>query len=253
MQGLVGAPQHNGKEGLLLRFIEDRQRWRYTCSIFPVLIIFSRWSVEVGEPELLAVKPANLVSLSMPVAAEKASGPGSGPAARGGSPVLRTYASTVGIYAILLLPDGTIACDGSVGFDGRDSSPPPAPVAFSSLALEAQLAVCCSNVMPSAAQVHSILSYMPPATVNVVRVPGISFTLLEFAARNGQLQVVEVLLSFGADVNIQTPCLWAAYTGHIQIIEAFMQHGAVPARERGFDGVSRSNVFIAHCCGALLI
>ena len=83
--------------------------------IFFVVTVFSRWSVEVGEPELLAVKPANLVSLSMPVAAEKASGPGSGPAARGGSPVLRTYASTVGIYAILLLPDGTIACDGSVG------------------------------------------------------------------------------------------------------------------------------------------
>ena len=73
---------------------------------------------------------------------------------------------------------------------------------------------------------------MPPATVNIVRIPGISFTLLEFAARNGELQVVEVLLSFGADVNIQTPCLWAAYTGHIQIIEVLMQHGAVPARER---------------------
>ena len=200
--------------------------------IFSVVTVFSRWSVEVGEPELLAVKPANLVSLSMPVAVVKARHePGTRPAARG-SPVLRTYASTVGIYAILLLPDGTISCDGSVGFDGRDSSPPPAPVAFSSLTLEAQLAVCCSNVMPSAAQVHSILSHMPPATVNIVRIPGISFTLLEFAARNGELQVVEVLLSFGADVNIQTPCLWAAYTGHIQIIEVLMQHGAVPARER---------------------
>jgi hypothetical protein len=27
IQGLVGAPQHNGKEGLLVRFIEDTQRW----------------------------------------------------------------------------------------------------------------------------------------------------------------------------------------------------------------------------------
>jgi ankyrin repeat protein len=86
---------------------------------------------------------------------------------------------------------------------------------------------------------------MPPATVNLVRIPGISFTLLEFAARNGQLQVVEVLLSFGADVNIQTPCLWAAYTGNIEIIERLVQHGAVPSRERGFDGVSRSPFALA--------
>jgi ankyrin repeat protein len=79
---------------------------------------------------------------------------------------------------------------------------------------------------------------MPPATVNLARIPGVSFTLLEFAARNGQLQVVEVLLSFGADVNIQTPCLWAAYTGNIEIIEVLTEHGAAPARERGLDGVS---------------
>jgi len=44
---------------------------------------------------------------------------------------------------------------------------------------------------------------MPPATVNRVRVPGVSFTLLEFAALNGQLQVVEALLSFGVDVSIR--------------------------------------------------
>jgi hypothetical protein len=46
----VGAPQHNGKEGVLVAFIEDT----------------GRWSVEVGESELLAVKPANLLFLSMP-------------------------------------------------------------------------------------------------------------------------------------------------------------------------------------------
>jgi hypothetical protein len=52
IQGLVGAPRHNGKEGVLVAFIEDT----------------GRWSVEVGEPELLSVKPANLLFLSMPQA-----------------------------------------------------------------------------------------------------------------------------------------------------------------------------------------
>ncbi len=198
-----------------------------------------RWSVEVGEPELLAVKPANLVYVSAPAATGRPSAREPRSATRGGSPVLRTYASTVGTFLILLLPDGTISCDSSVGFCEQNASPPPAPVALAQLPLESQLAVYCSNLNPSAARVHSILSRMPPATVNLLRVPGVSFTLLEFAARNGQLQVVETLLSFGADVNIQTPCLWAAYTGHIEIIEVLMEHGAVPARERGLDGVSR--------------
>jgi hypothetical protein len=90
IQGLVGAPQHNGKEGVLVSFIESTQRW----------------SVEVGEPELLAVKPANLVFVTMPDAPKRqdARKPRSRPGAQGESPVLRTYASTVGTYAILLLP-----------------------------------------------------------------------------------------------------------------------------------------------------
>ena len=199
----------------------------------------ARWSVEVGEPELLAVKPANLVYVSAPAATSRPSAREPRPATQGGSPVLRTYTSTVGTFVILLLPDGTISCDGSVGFCENNASPPTAPVALKELPLEAQLVVCCSDVNPSAARVYSTLSRMPPAAVNLGRVPGVSFTLLEFAARNGQLQVVEALLSFAADVNIQTPCLWAAYTGHIEIIEVLMEHGAVPARERGLDGVSR--------------
>jgi ankyrin repeat protein len=140
----------------------------------------------------------------------------------------------------MLLPDGKISCNASVLFEEHDVSPRPGPVEFDALTLEMQLIVSCSNVQPSAARVRSILSRLPPATVNLLRVPGVSFTLLEFAARNGQLQVIEVLLCFGADVSVQTPCLWAAYTGNIEIIEVLMQHGAVPAHERGFDGVSCS-------------
>lgn len=69
---------------------------------------------------------------------------------------------------MLLLPDGTISFDGPAGFDERDSSQPPALVAFAALALESQQAVCCSNVKPSQARLHSFLSSMPPATVNIV-------------------------------------------------------------------------------------
>ena len=232
VQGLVAARQHNGKEGVLLLFYRGD-----TEVVIPVLTtvffvtIGRRWRVEVGEPELLAVKPVNLVFVCAAAATSRpsASARSAQPMTRGSAPALRTYASTVGTFVILLLPNGRISCCGSVGFD-EDSSPPPEPVALAQLPLEAQLAVCCSNVLPSAARVHSILYQMPPATVNLARIPGVSFTLLEFAARNGQLQVVDVLLSFGADVNVQTLCLWAAYTGNVEIIEVLMQHGALMRR-----------------------
>ena len=55
---------------------------------------------------------------------------------------------------------------------------------------------------------------------------------------NASRQVERVVLCCCADVSVQTPCLWAAYTSNIEIIEVLMQRGAVPARERGFDGVS---------------
>lgn len=206
----------------------------FTLNIF--VNLGRRWSVEVGGQELLAVKPANLVVVSVLAA---------------------TYVTTVGFYGILLQPDGTISCGGTVGcydrFYGPNSPPPPAPVALEALPLEAQLSVFCSFQKPSAEMVQSILSRMPPATVNELRIPGISLTLLEFAARNGQLQVVQTLLSFGADVNIQTPCLWAAFTGSTQIIETLMQRGAVPARERDPNGVSTSiSFFFASQCSAHL-
>ena len=198
--------------------------------------------MEVGEADLLAIKAANLSFVSAPAASRAPSFReySSRPTAHAGAAILRTFGSSVGTFAIVLLPDGKISCDGSLGFEERDASQPPDPVELNALTLEMQLIVSCSNVKPSPARVHSILSRLPPVTVNLLRVPGVSFTLLEFAARNGQLQVVEVLLSLGADVSVQTPCLWAAYTGNIDIIEVLMQHGAVPAHERGFDGVSCS-------------
>ena len=209
----------------------------YFAFLFVTLCL--RWSVLVGQSELLAVKTANLlpVSAQEELAKECTSWCTSVlcplPATQSGSKC--TYTSTLGFFSIVLFPDATICCHGGPFFD---ISLPPAPAALTALPLEAQLAVCCSSVKPSATILHSLLSRMPPATVDLVRIPGLSFTLLEFAADNGQLEVVEALLSFGADVNIQTPCLWAASKGHIQVIDTLTQHGAVPSRERGFDGVS---------------
>jgi hypothetical protein len=51
IQGLVSATQHNGKEGVLICFEAET----------------GRWGVEVGDAELLAVKPASLVLVSQPV------------------------------------------------------------------------------------------------------------------------------------------------------------------------------------------
>jgi hypothetical protein len=78
IQGLVGAPQHNGKEGELTEFVKSTQRWRsfhhlVFVSLVTVVNICCRWGVEVGEPELLAVKPTNLLFLSMPAVASNSS------------------------------------------------------------------------------------------------------------------------------------------------------------------------------------
>jgi hypothetical protein len=35
IQGLVGAPQHNGKEGVLTSFVHETQRW-----LFPSFVVF---------------------------------------------------------------------------------------------------------------------------------------------------------------------------------------------------------------------
>ncbi len=51
IQGLVSATQHNGKKGVLICFDERT----------------GRWGVEVGDAELLAVKPASLVFVREPV------------------------------------------------------------------------------------------------------------------------------------------------------------------------------------------
>jgi hypothetical protein len=36
IQGLVGAPQHNGKEGVLASFIQQTQRW---LILFPIIFL----------------------------------------------------------------------------------------------------------------------------------------------------------------------------------------------------------------------
>jgi hypothetical protein len=51
IKGLVSATQHNGKEGVLIRFD----------------MVNGRWGVEVGEAELLSVKPASLEFVREPV------------------------------------------------------------------------------------------------------------------------------------------------------------------------------------------
>ena len=51
IQGLVSTTQHNGKKGVLICFDERT----------------GRWGVEVGDAELLAVKPASLVFVREPV------------------------------------------------------------------------------------------------------------------------------------------------------------------------------------------
>ncbi len=44
IKGLISTPQHNDKEGLLMRFIEEKQRW---LSLFPICINFCHTLSEV--------------------------------------------------------------------------------------------------------------------------------------------------------------------------------------------------------------
>lgn len=233
------------------------RRSRGGSNYFPFIFVtlcLIRWSVLIDQPQLLLVKTANLVPF-VPVSAQEVgltvqevekeciswcASMCPLTATRNGTKC--TYTSTLG-FLYIVDDDATICCHGG---PFGDTSLPPAPAAFTALPLETQLVVCCSSVKPSGTNLRSILSRMPPATVNLVRIPGLSFTLLEFAAQNGQLEVVEALLSFGADVNIQTPCLWAASNGHIRVIDTLTQHGAVPSRERGLDGVSSHTTAALH-------
>ncbi len=135
-------------------FVEESQRWHCTHSTSPVhickicsqVMLRTRRSMFAGfkSHEAFACKRASFQEAK------------------------RAYASTVGRYTMLLLPDGTISFDGSASFDERDSSQPPALVAIAALALESQQAVCCSNVKLSPARLHSFLSSVPPATVSIV-------------------------------------------------------------------------------------
>ncbi|MGK5090375.1 ankyrin repeat domain-containing protein [Deltaproteobacteria bacterium TL4] len=58
--------------------------------------------------------------------------------------------------------------------------------------------------------------------------------LLGVAAKTGKLEIVEYLIAQGVEVNqpsgngrrVMTPLLWAAYEGHIEIVQALMNYGA---------------------------
>lgn len=57
-------------------------------------------------------------------------------------------------------------------------------------------------------------------------------TALHFAARKGQTQVIELLISFGASVNVRnlflaTPCMTAAGRGHLASVELLVKWGAI--------------------------
>lgn len=58
------------------------------------------------------------------------------------------------------------------------------------------------------------------------------YTPLLYASRSGDLQLVEVLIKYGADVNALTPALQtsslhrAAMMGHVEIVRTLLKHGA---------------------------
>ena len=62
---------------------------------------------------------------------------------------------------------------------------------------------------------------------NACRSPGIAFTALERACRRGHRDVVRFLLAEGCHVGVGEPVLWAAYCGHVDLMELLvLEHGA---------------------------
>lgn len=56
-------------------------------------------------------------------------------------------------------------------------------------------------------------------------------TLLHIAARNGDLEIVKLLISLGARIDarnrrLQTPLLWAIHNGHLDLVNFFIEHGS---------------------------
>lgn len=66
-------------------------------------------------------------------------------------------------------------------------------------------------------------------------------TPLSFAALNGQVDAIEILLEFGANVHVRndcgyTPVMVAAYERHAEAVSKLLEGGANPNDEAGFSG-----------------
>lgn len=71
----------------------------------------------------------------------------------------------------------------------------------------------------------------PNELIIAVRVPSAGFTALEWAAKKGNLQVVEWLCTevrTKALIRTGSPIGWACYTGRVECAKALLRHGADP-------------------------
>ena len=95
--------------------------------------------------------------------------------------------------------------------------------------------ICAAASTGNISKVKGILERMPEAIHSDGRLEGkTGYTALHFAAREGHLNIVKLLIDHGADVNKQTTVGGAtalhraAFTGKLSVVRTLIQAGANP-------------------------
>lgn len=153
-----------------------------------------------------------------------------------GQPIIWSFSSPSGFLSIVKDSHGFSVHGMSHEELEQSTTPPPQPtLPFEQLSLLSKLTISCTNAYPN----PDFISSVSPNVLLTTRVKGTEFTCLDLAARSGLMKVVLVLTERCPELlKVGTPCAWAAFAGHVDVIRFLAKMGAETRLERLSDGSS---------------